>query len=322
MAEYHVSAATGDDADTGLTEALAFLTIDKAMNTAQTAGDKVWIKADGDYVNLSTIDVAGAATGPIVYEGYTSTKGDGGKCTIDGTDNTLGSGIVSGIGGALFYVFKNILVRDMTGVGFDMGAGDVVLFKNCEATICNDFGFSGDNNIMFEECSSHGNTSGGGFRGDLDTFFVGCRAYDNTGIGFDFKTGSCPFCLAHGNSGVQFRCNSSGYGWFINCTADGENGGSTTGYNWSNSSILQQVAVNCIAHDLNNGFVSARNQLEFTISRNNLINSNNTNYTSYDTHSGEVAAVPGFTDEANADYTLTTGSAAKATAFDGGEQQA
>lgn len=324
MATYFVDKAVGADVNAGTSEGAgnAWETIDKAMNTV-AAGDKVWIKASADYLTLSTIDTAGTATAPIVYEGYTTTTGDGGKCTIDGTDNTLTSGIVNGLGSTgLFCLFKNILVRDMTGVGFDMGAGDATMFKNCEATICDDFGFSGDNNIMFEECSSHGNTSGGGFRADLDAFFVGCRSYDNTGIGFDFKTGAAPFCLAHGNSNQQFRCNSSGYGWFINCTADGENAGTTVGFAWSNVSILQQHAVNCIAHDCTTGFSSARNQLEFTISRNNLINSNDTDYSAYDTHTGEVAAVPGFTDEASADYTLASGSAAKAAGFDGGDLQA
>ena len=60
MATYFVSAATGNDADTGLTEALAWLTIDKAMNTV-VAGDKVWVKADGNYTETATIDTAAAA---------------------------------------------------------------------------------------------------------------------------------------------------------------------------------------------------------------------------------------------------------------------
>lgn len=323
MATYFVDKAVGADVNAGTSEGAgnAWETIDKAMNTV-AAGDKVWIKASADYVTTSTIDTAGTATAPIVYEGYTTTTGDGGKCTIDGTDNTLASGITSGIGGALFHLFKNILVRDMTGIGFDMGAGDAVMFKNCEATLCDDYGFSGDNNIMYEECSSHGNTSAGGFNCDLDGCYVGCRAYDNTGVGIEFHTGIALFCVAYGNSAQQFRCASSGYGWFINCTADGENAGSTAGFAWANANILQQMAVNCICYDLATGFISGRNQLEFTISRNNLVNSNTANYSSYATHSGEVTSAPGFTDEASADYTLTSGSAAKAAGFDGGKMQA
>ena len=80
--------------------------------------------------------------------------------------------------------------------------------------------------------------------------------------------------------------------------------------------------MNCIAHDLATGFSSARNIGEVSISRNNLINSNDANYSAFATHTGEVTAVPGFTDEATADYTLTSSPAAKAAGFDGGDLQA
>ncbi len=319
MTVYFVSDATGSDSDDGLSEGDAFLTIDKAMNTAQTGGDKVWIKADGDYTETATIDVAGGATAPIIYEGYTSTTGDGGKCTIDG-ESSRSAGITTAIGSADYhYVFKNILVKNTTGHGFDFAAGDAICFKNCEADNTGDVGFKADNSILFEECLSHGNSSTGFFV-DNNGIYVGCIAFDNAG-GFRLSSGPYAFCVAYGNTGSQFYVNS-GEGWYINCTADGENVASTNGFRWNNSGVLSQAAVNCIAHDLATGFSSAGQRGELSISRNNLVNSNVANYASFVTHTGEVAAVPGFTDEASVDYTLTSSSAAKAAGFDGGEQQA
>ena len=82
MATYYVSDATGNDGDTGLTELLAWATIDHAMNTV-VAGDKVWVKADGDYTETATIDTIGTNVSPIVFAGYTSTPRDGGQATIE-----------------------------------------------------------------------------------------------------------------------------------------------------------------------------------------------------------------------------------------------
>jgi hypothetical protein len=111
MATYYVSAATGSDADSGLTEALAWLTVDKAMNTV-TAGDKVWVKADGNYAELVTIDTAGTATTPIVFEGYTTTPGDGGRATITGSGaraNCMVSSLTAGT--HVYYIFKNFRLQ-------------------------------------------------------------------------------------------------------------------------------------------------------------------------------------------------------------------
>lgn len=70
--------AVGDDANVGTSEGSgnAWKTIDKAMNTV-AAGDKVWVKASANYTELVTIDTVGSIAAPIVFEGYTSTTGDG-----------------------------------------------------------------------------------------------------------------------------------------------------------------------------------------------------------------------------------------------------
>ncbi len=87
--------------------------------------------------------------------------------------------------------------------------------------------------------------------------------------------------------------------------------------------------VNTILHDCNNGIIVDGDTGERSIGRNNLFNSNTANVSGYLTpntasvgsEAGEsqgdvTGSAPGFTDEAGNDYTLTSGSAAKAAGFD------
>jgi hypothetical protein len=84
LATYYVDAATGNNGDTGLSEALAWATVQFAADTA-VAGDKVYVKA-GSYAEQVDFDTnAGTPANPIVFEGYTTTTGDGGRATITGS---------------------------------------------------------------------------------------------------------------------------------------------------------------------------------------------------------------------------------------------
>ena len=109
MTVYYVDGAIGNDGNDGLAEGSsnAWATIDKAMNTV-IAGDKVWVKATGNYNELATIDTAGTSSLNIVFEGYTSTTGDNGKVTID-AQSTRASCIADATGVGTHYVFKNFI---------------------------------------------------------------------------------------------------------------------------------------------------------------------------------------------------------------------
>jgi hypothetical protein len=88
MTDYYVDNATGSDADTGLSEALAWETIQHAANTA-VAGDTVYIKGGTPYterVDFNTND--GTVTSVIRFIGYTSIITDNGKFTITGSGST------------------------------------------------------------------------------------------------------------------------------------------------------------------------------------------------------------------------------------------
>jgi hypothetical protein len=89
MATYFVDGAVGSDANAGTSAGAgnAWATVQKAANTA-TAGDKVWVKASANYPELVSFNT-GAHTGTgasrLVFEGYTTTTGDGGRATITGS---------------------------------------------------------------------------------------------------------------------------------------------------------------------------------------------------------------------------------------------
>jgi len=83
MATYYVDVAVGNDSNLGTSEGAgnAWASIGKACQTATADGDVVWIKASGEYVaedgSTDSIGQVITATNYIIFEGYTTTPGDG-----------------------------------------------------------------------------------------------------------------------------------------------------------------------------------------------------------------------------------------------------
>lgn len=108
---FFVDVATGSDADDGLSEANAWLTIQKAADTL-VAGEKAWIKA-GNYAEQVDLDTnTGTGSLPIVFEGYTSATGDGGKFTVTGSGSRASCLVFNGT--ADYLTFKNIILTSPT----------------------------------------------------------------------------------------------------------------------------------------------------------------------------------------------------------------
>lgn len=322
MATYYVSAATGLDADSGLTEALAWLTIDKAMNTV-VAGDKVWVKADGNYAELVTIDTIGTTTAPIVFEGYTTTLGDGGRATITGSSARANCiAVNAAITTSLYYVFKNIRCTAATAEGL-LTVRNHLTLKNCK------FDANGTDGcscylVSCEGCefSSNGTTTshyglrvaGGG------TICVGCTFASNAGIGLYgpgiplVAVGCVFFSNAAQNlymGGVDILVTVA------NCTFDGDAKDSDSGIENSGAATLLAV-INTVLYDCTTGWVAASNGGERNISRNNLVNANTTAYTNAATFTGEVTTAPQFVNEVGgADYTPAATSPLLEAGFDG-----
>ena len=201
MAIYFIDDDTGLDSDTGLSEALAWKTIDKAMNTV-AAGDKVWVKNTNDYTETVTIDTAGTSTAWIIFEGYTSSTGDGGKFTIDGASSRANA-FISALGN-IYYRFENMIIENHTSIGFNGVSVDKGVFVNCEFNTNGNNGFLFDNGACCVNCIAIGNTTNG-FESGIGGRYINCNSQGNTSGGFDDNIGDTNFIPTGHVGGVQLN---------------------------------------------------------------------------------------------------------------------
>jgi len=316
VSTYYISAASGSDVNSGLSEALAWATVDKGMNTV-AAGDKVWVKGDGDYAELATIDTVGTVTSPIVFEGYTTTPGDGGRATITGSDARANCVVDSTAATTpLYYVFKNFRFTAATGTGF-LTDGHRITFKNCKFDTNGLRGLHG-RTLSCEACEFTSNTSDGCWAEDsgatiVSAIFIACKFYSNGARGLlaqsiNAAVYGCIF-FSNATSNCTIGGNDDKLVSVINCTFDGDAKDSDTGIIvGSTGSIF--AFVNLVLYDCTTGLdATPGNMGELVISRNNLVNANTTAYVSAATFTGEVTSAPQFTNEvAGADYTPAAGS--------------
>ena len=286
------------------------------MNTV-AASDKVWVKADGDYTETVAVDTAGGATAtPIVFEGYTSTIGDGGKATIDATGET--SAITTVAAGNIYYIFKNLKFEDATSHGMSMVNADRFICKNCEFNSNGGAGAFVGNGVLFENCKFGGNT-GDGLNGENHLVVIGSRFYNNGVDGIDVNLGGVVIgCLffSTGSRAIAFGGGTNDFTYVVyGCTVDGDGKDTAKAIEFPTGYRGMNVAVNNILYDCTVG-IAGLDQGVRLVSRNNLVNSNTNDYTNnYQTFEGEVTGAPVFTAEGS-DYTLQATSPAKAAGYD------
>lgn len=313
MATYYVDITTGDDADTGLTEALAWKTFAKTQSAPIAAGDKVYVKGSATYTTRLVISVVGTTTAPIVFEGYTTTPGDEGMVTVTDTTNNTG---LTPAAGSNYYVIKNFRFTGMSGVGAGNLTSDSLTYKKCRFDTNGGNGVNGDLDCRFEGCYAH-NNSGDGFNVGGPGVFVCCISNSNTVVGFQSEGENIFYrCEAFGNGTKGFSATTAGSSAFFDCVCDGNGKVTDSGFDLNVAGAIVPIVVNCVAYDCMVGMtgnVSSTN--ERSISRNNLVNSNTTAYTNFQTWAGESTAAPGFVSEAAQDYTPAVGSPLIAAGF-------
>lgn len=313
MPELYVDAATGSDSNSyadAQTSTTPWLTIDHAMSNV-VAGDTVWIKGGTNYNETATIVTVGTVAAPIFYKGYTTTTGDGGKATLYNS-TTLTYGITSSLTSYTYNVFENLIVDNYDGSGVSATGTDALQFINCDFTNNGGYGAVVDNHNGFINCHAEGNSSIG-FRMDQGALFF-CSSTANSSYGAKNTDGDSLYygCEFYANTNREL---DTGVGSFvINCTVDGDGGG--VGIN-SGTAIRRQYFINNIVYDCTTG-IDAASVSFFNIGFTNLLYSNTSNYLDYDTRAQatDVYTAPTFTDEANADYTLGSGSGAINTGTD------
>jgi hypothetical protein len=322
MSTYYVS-TSGSNAAAGTSEGAAWLTIDKGMNTV-AAGDKVWVKADGDYVEKPIIDTAGTNIAPIVFEGYTATPGDGGRATIT-RNGAAANCLIDSLGGAnIFYVFKNFRFTSPSANSNIINlSGNYVTFKNCKidsASVAggglNGFG------LLCESCEFISNGGGGVWVDGNGGIFIDCIFYSNGGYGLYHNGGALVVicCTFFDNVDAMFAGTNNGTVVVFNCTIDGNSKVTQTGLDLENTTGGLSCFANSVFYDCVRGIrQSTASRGERVMSRNNCVNANTTAYTNAATFTGEVTSAPQFVNEVGgADYTPAAGSPLIDAGFDAG----
>jgi hypothetical protein len=309
MTVYYVDGVDGADGNAGTSEGSgnAWATIDKAMNTV-AAGDKVWVKGNGNYVETATLDTAGTSTTPIVFEGYTTTTGDNGKATIA---PSTGSCLGTTINGNTFYVFHNFIFDGTNGSSnaVSTASDDYTSYWNCEFANSSGAGITADNYHAFYFCEFYNNTTQG-VTVDNNAIFVGCTSYNNGGEQIDAAVCDLMYkCVIYGSTGGSDAMNGN-MGYAIGNTIDGENT-ATVGISSTTSSgaIMDNVIYDCAT-----GVTVNATGLTYRYGHaHNLLNSNTTDYSNTPTQEvgyQDVTSAPAFIDEAGDDYRLTLASGA------------
>jgi hypothetical protein len=320
MTVYYVDGVDGNDGNAGTSEGSgnAWATIDKAMNTV-AAGDKVWVKGNGTYVETPNIDTAGASTTPIVFEGYTTTTGDNGKATINsGSTNNLTDTTT-----ASYYLFKNFIFTGATSHGVSLA--ERFVFINCDFTSNGGHGAQIGGHSNFLNCTFMSNTNEGiAAASGFYLTIVGC-VFGNNGSKGISNTGANNYIYksVFYGGGVLDHAITSGMdnSVLIGCTLDGENSALAYGIDGNNESW--RLIVDNIFHDWDIGYyctdTSGIGSFGASIGYNlfNSITTGNYRDASADLTAtwehygyGDVSGAPAFTDEANDDYTLGASSPA------------
>jgi hypothetical protein len=210
----------------------ALATIGKLAG-AMLASNKAFVKATATYTTTATITFAQSAGDPTTgvtptrVEGYTTTRGDGGRATLQLQTNTnltglngTGTGIwfsnfivdcnslsgSTGIAISFSSLVSNCKVINFQSRGFN-GTGGFSAFYDCEASGGSGFASGGFSNagspMVYVRCWSHNNAAGPGFNLVRCTAFY-CLATNNAAEGFLIASGdgTGPIlvnCLSHGN---------------------------------------------------------------------------------------------------------------------------
>ena len=212
------------------------------FESQKVPGNKVWIKgpgaAAGDYLigtNSPTLSVNGTNVNPITTEGYTTTRGDGGRPTIRHNASSINCLTVTGN----HQIVKNLILDASTGGVFGLAASGAnnsyislvcqnqapcrvttsgaQTFRRCRFTSSNNSDPGCEvqvANCHFYECEFDNNT---GFGVDIDdvTWFDNCIFHANTldGIGYADAGDDFGFhltnCIVWNNSRDGVRISST-----------------------------------------------------------------------------------------------------------------
>jgi hypothetical protein len=206
-----------------------------AMMNSSSDCPRVNFKSGTNYA--ITANMTHSISGPVRFEGYTTTVGDGGRAIIDG--GTSGASFIlltmSGHYNYIAYLtfqnngatgssdglncsgesttLFNVVVNSVRGTGFNTG-GNYGTAVECEAYSIgqggNKFGYEVSSNWLYVRCIAHDNTStNSGFYGDAS--YVDCIADSNGTDGWQTASIGSHWvgCVAYNNGRDGIRINNS-----------------------------------------------------------------------------------------------------------------
>lgn len=228
MTTYYVDSA-GNDANAGTSAGSgnSWLTLQKAFDTA-VAGDLVYIKSDKTYSEQVDIDTnSGSVTSRIKFVGYTTTIGDGGRVTWDGTTYCAQTT------GMDYLTFQNIIFTGATSYCIDCITNSSVGWKfyNCHFT---------------NSASTYGRSAG--YNYPTNWSFVRCKisGMSSHGIGNSIGTYCCIHdCLIIDNGGHGISGNAY-FGYFGAITGNIIAGNTSDGINIPNVCLCSVIRDNTI----------------------------------------------------------------------------
>jgi len=222
--EYYVDDDTGDDADNGTTEALAWKTIQHALDTftlASSAGDytRINIKSTNTYVITTELNDTSLAAPDgdnfLIIQGYDSTVGDGGQATIDCDDGTPDAD--HGFAWTKEYViFVDLIIQDSTDHAFTSTSADFLGFIRCNFLNAGDkawnAAYSYPGHSFFLGCLFSGPT-GDGMQTRDHNILLAYNVFKNCGSeGFRANTGENVFLFKNviaDTGDVSYKCNDA-----------------------------------------------------------------------------------------------------------------
>jgi hypothetical protein len=270
---YYLDVTTGNDTDTGLTEALAWQTFDKACRSL-TAGDTVYVKASASYTAVDTNDAnidineIGTATAANNFIGYSSTIYDGGIVEVNAATTTNAYCITSNNLGNLYYKFSNFRFTGATShgvyAGKTAGADDNLTFINCKFDNNGGDGFNGDTSHSFINCLFIDN-AGDGLQVTSGLFMESCISFSNTATGVTAtSSANINNSLFAENLGDQLVATLAVIA--DGCTFDGNDVANSDGMSFAATG--GDRIINCIFYDCAKGVNNSSNRT-YRIDRNN-----------------------------------------------------
>jgi hypothetical protein len=191
------------------------------------AGNLIYMKATATY-SISTAVVptnSGSAGSPIIWIGYTTTRGDNGQVTIQ-TSAPLTSGLFN-LNALSYHNWFN-LIFDANAQTNTIGCNAAVFgyVYNCKAINFKSAGFFTSNaSVTFDNCVASGGAGTAGFENTNVCTFINCRATGNTCTGFLFAW----VCVA------------------ITCISDNNTGASSDGFQFGSVAEMQNMR-HCVAY--------------------------------------------------------------------------